>query len=68
VAVNEQLGEFFVYVVGDSSKVTQKKVVLGKQVGSNIIVREGLKQGDKIVVEGMQKLREGAAITTTKGK
>jgi len=67
-AVNEQLGEFFVYVVGDSSKVTQKKVVLGKQVGSNIIVREGLKQGDKIVVEGMQKLREGAVITTAKGK
>lgn len=67
-AVNEQLGEFFVYVVGDSSKVTQKKVVLGKQVGSNIIVKEGLKQGDKIVVEGMQKLREGAVITTTQAK
>jgi membrane fusion protein, multidrug efflux system len=67
-AVNEQLGEFFVYLVGDSSKVTQKKVVLGKQVGSNIIVRDGLKQGDKIVVEGMQKLREGAVITTVKGK
>lgn len=64
-AVNEQLGEFFVYVVGDSSKVTQKKVTLGKQTGSNIIVKEGLKQGDKIVVEGMQKLREGAVITTT---
>lgn len=64
-AVNEQLGEFFVYVVGDSSKVTQKKVLLGKQIGNNIIVREGLKQGDKIVTEGMQKLREGAVITTT---
>lgn len=64
-AVNEQLGEFFVYVVGDSSKVTQKKVLLGKQIGNNIIVRDGLKQGDKIVTEGVQKLREGAVITTT---
>lgn len=64
-AVNEQLGEFFVYVAGDSNKVTQKKVVLGKQVQNNIIVKEGLKQGDKIVVEGMQKLREGSVITTT---
>jgi membrane fusion protein (multidrug efflux system) len=67
-AVSEQLGEFFVYVVGDSSKVTQKKVLLGKQIGSSIIVRDGLKQGDKIVTEGVQKLREGAAITTVPPK
>lgn len=64
-AVNEQLGEFFVYVVGDSNKVTQKKVLLGKQVGANIIVKDGLQQGDKIVVEGVQKLREGTLVTTT---
>ncbi len=67
-AVSEQLGEFFVYVVGDSSKVTQKKVSLGKQMGSSIIVRDGLKQGDKIVTEGVQKLREGAIITTVPPK
>ena len=67
-AIGEQLGEFFVYVVGDSSKVTQKKVVLGKQMGTNIIVKDGLKQGDKIVVEGVQKLREGAVITTAPPK
>jgi len=67
-AVSEQLGEFFVYVVGDSSKVKQKKVLLGKQIGLNIIVKDGLKQGDKIVVEGVQKLREGSVITTTPPK
>lgn len=67
-AVSEQLGEFFVYVLGDSSKVTQRKVLLSKQIGSNIIVKEGLKQGDKIVVEGMQKLREGAVVTTAPPK
>ena len=37
-AVTEQLGEFFVYVLGDSSKVTQRKVLLGKQIVGNIIV------------------------------
>src|SRR6185503_15548233 len=31
-AITEQLGEFFVYVVGDSNKVTQRKLVLGKQI------------------------------------
>lgn len=63
-AVTEQLGEFFVYVAGDSNKVTQRKVRLGKQVGANVIVNEGLNAGDKIAVEGVQNLREGAVITT----
>jgi len=69
-AVTEQLGEFFVYVLGDSSKVTQRKVLLGKPISGNIIVRDGLKEGDKIVVEGVQKLREGTVVTTAppKGK
>ena len=63
-AVTEMLGEFFVYAVGDSNKVTQKKVVLGKQIGTDILVREGLNKGDKIVVQGVQNLREGSVITT----
>jgi membrane fusion protein (multidrug efflux system) len=63
-AVTEQLGEFFVYVPNDSNKVSQRKVVLGKQIGSNIIVREGLKGGEKVVTEGVQNLREGAPIST----
>ena len=63
-AVTEQLGEFYVYVVGDSSKVTQKKVLLGRQIGTNVIIKEGLKEGDKIVVQGVQNLHEGSVITT----
>lgn len=61
-AVTEQLGEFFVYVAGDSSKVTQRKVVLGTAIGPNIIVKDGLKEGEKIAVEGVQNLREGAVV------
>jgi membrane fusion protein (multidrug efflux system) len=63
-AVAEQLGEFFVYVVGDSSKVTQRKVQTGHTIGTYVIVKDGLKDGDVIVVEGVQNLREGAIITT----
>lgn len=63
-AVTEQLGEFFVYVAGDSSKVSQRRLVLGKPVGTNIIVKEGLKEGEKIAVEGVQNLREGVTIKT----
>src|SRR6185436_10455057 len=60
-AINEQLGEFFVYMP-DSAKATQRKVVLGKQVGRNIIVKSGLKVGEIIISEGIQNLREGAPI------
>ncbi|MCW3091812.1 MAG: efflux transporter periplasmic adaptor subunit [Ferruginibacter sp.] len=63
-AVTEQLGEFFVYVPNDSNKVSQRKVVLGKQIGSDIIIQHGLEKGEKVVVEGVQNLREGASIDT----
>jgi membrane fusion protein (multidrug efflux system) len=67
-AVTEQLGEFFVYVVGDSSKVTQRKVQLGKQIEENVIIKEGLQTGEKIVVQGVQNLHQGSVITTTPPK
>lgn len=61
-AATEQLGEFFVYVTVADNKVTQRKVSLGKQIGKNIIVKEGLKEGETIVTEGVQSLREGSVI------
>jgi len=61
-AVTEQLGEFFVYVAGDSSKVTQRRVHLGKQIKKDVVIQEGLKEGETIVIEGVQNLREGAVI------
>ena len=60
-AITEQLGEFFVYVV-DSAKVSQRKVALGNQIGKSVIINEGLKEGETIVTEGVQNLREGSAI------
>lgn len=64
-AVTEQLGEYFTYVVGDSSKVTQRKVQPGQQLGGNVIIKSGLQSGEKIVVEGVQNLRQGSVITTS---
>jgi membrane fusion protein (multidrug efflux system) len=61
-AVTEQMGEFYAYVIqGDS--VIQNKVTLGTKVADKVVIREGLKAGDKVVVEGTQKLRPGAKIT-----
>jgi len=61
-AVTEQLGEFFVYIAGDSNKVTQRRVHLGKQLKKDIVIQDGLKEGETIVVEGVQNLREGSLI------
>ncbi|AHM60325.1 RND family efflux transporter MFP subunit [Flammeovirgaceae bacterium 311] len=62
-AVSEQLGEYYVYKIqGDS--VVQQNVALGTRFGRNIVVREGLQSGDDIVVEGIQRLRQGAKIQT----
>ncbi|MBS1920563.1 MAG: efflux RND transporter periplasmic adaptor subunit [Bacteroidetes bacterium] len=65
-AITEQLGEFFVYVVGDSSKVSQRKVVLGQALGASVIVKDGLTPGEIIAVQGVQNLREGATISIAK--
>jgi membrane fusion protein (multidrug efflux system) len=62
-AVTEQLGEYFVYVLGDSNKVSQRKLDLSRQIGADVIVKDGLKAGEKIVVQGVQNLREGAVVT-----
>ncbi|MEJ8804268.1 efflux RND transporter periplasmic adaptor subunit [Pontibacter sp. H249] len=60
-SVTEQLGEYFVYVV-QSDSVVQQNVQLGTRVNGNIVVREGLKEGQQIVTEGIQRLRQGAKV------
>ncbi len=63
-SVTEQMGEYFVYVIGDSSKAMQKKVVIGRRIGENVIVKSGLEGNETIVTDGIQKLRDGARVTT----
>ncbi|MEZ0486557.1 efflux RND transporter periplasmic adaptor subunit [Fibrella aquatica] len=64
-AVTEQMSEYFAYVVGDSSKVTQKKLTLGARVNDQVIVKGGLNEGEIVVTEGTQKLREGTRVKAT---
>lgn len=63
-AVTEQMGEYFVYVVEQDQTVRQQVVQLGTELGADIVVRDGLTAGQEIVVSGIQKLRQGAKITT----
>jgi membrane fusion protein (multidrug efflux system) len=40
------------------------KVQLGQTIGANVVVRSGIKEGDKIVIDGVQAIHEGSEITT----
>lgn len=66
-AVVEQMGEYFIYVV-DSNKVSQKKITLGTRINEKIIVTQGLKADEIIATEGVQKLKDGAAVKITPTK
>jgi len=64
-AVTELLGRTFVTVVGSDNKAEQRPVTLGENVGNLVIVRTGLKPGERIVVGGMQKAGPGATLAPT---
>jgi len=65
-AVVEQMGEYFVYIAKKDStlKAVQVKVETGQTIGSNIIVKAGLHDSDRLVVDGVQALHDGSPITT----
>jgi RND family efflux transporter MFP subunit len=56
-------GKNFVWVVGPDGKSSQRPVTVGEQVESDFLITEGLKPGERIIVEGIQKAREGAPVT-----
>jgi membrane fusion protein (multidrug efflux system) len=60
-AITEQLGDYFVYVA-NGNVVSQRKVATGMHIGNKLIIQDGLKENDVIVVDGVQKLREGSEI------
>ncbi|TYZ14349.1 efflux RND transporter periplasmic adaptor subunit [Hymenobacter lutimineralis] len=63
-AVVEQMGENFVFVAGDSSKARQHKVQLGPRLRDQIVIMSGINEGDQVVTEGLNRLRDGGQITT----
>ena len=62
-AVNELQGNYQVAVVDENNKVSIRPVKMGERIGAMWEVTEGLKPGEKVVVQGLQKAREGSAVT-----
>ncbi|WP_171234111.1 efflux RND transporter periplasmic adaptor subunit [Ruegeria sp. HKCCA6837] len=57
----DQRGEF-VLVVNDKQMVEQRYITTGDAVGTAIIVKEGLREGESVIVEGLQRVRPGVAV------
>ncbi|HXJ95648.1 MAG TPA: efflux RND transporter periplasmic adaptor subunit [Terriglobia bacterium] len=63
-AVNEQQGSYQVVVVGPDDKVAIRPVQVAQHVGTMWVIQDGLKAGERVVVEGQQMLRPGMAVET----
>jgi len=61
-AVQEQLGKYFLTVVGEGDKAELRPVTLGPRFGNRQVIQAGLKAGDRVVVEGLQKARPGTPL------
>jgi len=58
----DQAGRY-VLVVDQARKVEQRRITTGSEQGRDIVVTEGLKQGEHVIVEGIQKVRPGQIVS-----
>lgn len=58
----DQLG-LSVLVLDDEDRVQVRRITAGQQIGARVVVWSGLAAGDRVVVEGVQKVRPGQAVT-----
>lgn len=52
----------FVLLLDESGKVAERRIKTGAQLGQNWIVEDGLKGGEKVILQGFQNARPGAAV------
>ena len=64
-AVTELQGRYQVAVVDSENKITIRTVKVGERVGTLWVIDEGLHPGERVVVEGVQKVRPGMVVHPT---
>jgi membrane fusion protein (multidrug efflux system) len=55
----------YVLVVGGDDKVEARRVTLGASEGDRAVVQDGLQEGERVIVEGIQKVRPGMAVAAS---
>jgi membrane fusion protein (multidrug efflux system) len=61
-AVQELQNLYSVAVVGGDNKVTLRNVKVGQRVDALWVVEEGVKPGERVVVEGLQRISDGMTV------
>jgi RND family efflux transporter MFP subunit len=61
-AVIDLQGSFQLAIVGSDNKVSVRIVKVGERVGTEWIIDSGVKQGEMVIVEGVQKVRDGVSV------
>ena len=67
-AIQELQGAKTVMVVDTQNKVSVRTVSVGEKSGDEIIITDGVKPGDRVIVEGMQKVKPGSEVVPTAGE
>jgi len=62
VAVSDVQGNYLIAVLGGDNKVSILPVKAGPKVGTMWVIDEGLKPGDRVVAEGIQRIKEGMQV------
>ncbi len=62
-AVMSDQGGTYVYVVGPDNKLERRTVSLGQSTAALAIIADGVKQGESVVLEGLQRVRPGIQVT-----
>ncbi|WP_189361699.1 efflux RND transporter periplasmic adaptor subunit [Algibacter mikhailovii] len=64
----ELQGQYSVMVVDSSNKVVSTPVKLGSKIGDQVIISEGITQGDKIIIDALQKVKTGMTVVPVKSE
>jgi membrane fusion protein (multidrug efflux system) len=66
-AVTELQGSYQLAVVDRDNKVSIRSVKVGVSAGKMLIIQDGLKPGERVIVEGLQKVKDGTVVTPRNG-
>ncbi len=61
-AVMDMQGRYLIAVVGEDNKVSIRPVAAGETIGQQWVIKGDIKAGDHVVVEGLQKVRDGMEV------
>jgi membrane fusion protein (multidrug efflux system) len=64
-AIQELQGAKTVMVVDDKNTVSVRTIKLGDKADKDVVVLDGLNPGERVIVEGMQKVRPGSQVKTS---